>query len=193
MLTSTEQTDEALATYRRSESLLAGLAESEPSARAALAACRIELGFLLYLTGKSAEALAVYKLALADQEAQAAARDASNDVRHGLARTLVRIGVLLMNMDKLADSETELRAAMAIQQKLADDNPDVIKFRSSLAYSHYLVATVLMKTQPPGGGRVPRGPGDPAEAGRRQPRRHRIPQIPGDEPPRRCHRVAIRG
>ncbi len=149
LLTSTEQTDEALATYRRSESLLTGLAESEPSARAALAACRIELGFLLYLTGKSAEAMAVYKMALADQEAQAAARDASNDVRHGLARTLVRIGVLFMNMDKLADSEAELRAAMAIQQKLADDNSDVIKFRSSLAYSHYLVAVLLMKTNRP--------------------------------------------
>jgi serine/threonine-protein kinase len=149
LLTSIEQTDEARATCRRSESLLAGLAESEPSARAALAACRIELGFLLYLTGKSAEALAVYKIALADQEAQAAAHDASNDVRHGLARTLVRIGVLLMNMDKLADSEAELRAAMAIQQKLADDNPGVIKYHSSLAYSHYLVATVLMKTHRP--------------------------------------------
>jgi eukaryotic-like serine/threonine-protein kinase len=148
LLTSTEQTDEALATYRRSESLLAGLAESEPSARAALATCRIELGFLLYLTGKSAEALAVYKMALADQEAQAA-HDGSNDVRFGLARTLGRIGVLYMNIDKLADSETELRAAMAIQQKLADDNPGVIKYHSSLAYSHYLVATVLMKTHRP--------------------------------------------
>ena len=148
LLTSTEQTDEALATYRRSESLLAGLAESEPSARAALAACRIDLGFLLYLTGKSAEALAVYKLALAEQEA-VAAHDASNDVRAGLALTLMRIGILLMNMDNLADSETQLRAAMAIYQKLADDNPDGSKFHSSLAYSHYLVATVLMKTHRP--------------------------------------------
>jgi tetratricopeptide (TPR) repeat protein len=149
LLRSTEQMDEALATFRRSESLLAGLAESEPSARAALAACRLELGFLLYLTGNSAEALAAYKMALAEQEAQAAAHDASNDVRHGLARTLVHIGLLLMNMGKLADSETELRAAMAIQQKLADGDPDVIKFHHSLAYSHYLVATVLMKTDRP--------------------------------------------
>src|SRR5262249_977429 len=99
LLTSTEQTDEALATYRRSESLRAGLAEVDPSARAALAACRVELGFLLYLTGKSAEALAVYKLALAGHEALAAAHDASNDMRHDLARTHRRIGVLFMNMD----------------------------------------------------------------------------------------------
>ena len=95
LLTSTEQTDEALATYRRSESLLAALAESEPSARAALATCRAQLGFLLYLTGKSAEALAVYKMALADQEAQASANDASSDARNDLAGTRVRIGVLL--------------------------------------------------------------------------------------------------
>ena len=33
-----------------------------------------------------------------------------------------------------------------------------------------------------GGGRVPQGAGDPAEAGRRQPRRHRIPQRPGGQP-----------
>jgi eukaryotic-like serine/threonine-protein kinase len=143
------RTDEALATYHRSASLLAGLAESEPSARAALAACRIELGFLLYLTGKSAEALAVYKMALADQEALAAAHDASNEVRHGLARTIGAIGVLLMNMDKLADSETALRAAMSTYQKLADDNPDVIKFRSSLAYSQYLVGVLLMRMNRP--------------------------------------------
>ncbi len=66
LLTSIEQTDEALATYRRSESLLAGLAESEPSARAAAGgAAESHPGvFLLYLTGQSAGAQAVYKLAL---------------------------------------------------------------------------------------------------------------------------------
>jgi tetratricopeptide (TPR) repeat protein len=141
LLASTEQTNEALETYRRSESLLASLAEADPSARAALAACRVELGFLLYLTGNSAEAMAVYKLALADREAQAAG-DGSNDARYDLALTRRRIGILLMNMSKFAESETELSAVIAIQQKLVDDNPDVIKFRSALAYSHFLVANV---------------------------------------------------
>jgi serine/threonine-protein kinase len=105
LLASTEQTNESLETYRRSESLLASLAEAEPSARAALAACRVELGFLLYLKGNSAEAMAVYKLALADREAQAAG-DGSNDARYDLALTRRRIGVLLMNMSKFAESET---------------------------------------------------------------------------------------
>ncbi len=148
LLSMTEQTDEALATYRRSEALLADLTRSDPSAREALAACRVELGFHLYMMGKSAEALAVYKMALADQEAQAA-EHASDDVRYGLARTHKYMGVLLMNMDKFADSETELRASQAIEQKLAKDNPGVVKFRSSLAYSHYRIAVLLMRTYRP--------------------------------------------
>jgi eukaryotic-like serine/threonine-protein kinase len=149
LLSLTEQSDEALATYRRSESLLADLATSDPSARGPLTACRVELGYHLYTMGKSAEAMAVYKIALADQEAQAAAEHASNDVRHGLAQTLRHIGVLLMNMDKFAESEAELRAAQAIEQKLADDNAGIIKFRSSLAYNHYLVGALLARSHRP--------------------------------------------
>jgi eukaryotic-like serine/threonine-protein kinase len=149
LLASTNQTDEARTTYHRSESLLAGVAESEPSARAVLADCRRQLGFLLYLTGKPGEALDAYKLALADQEALAAAPDASNDLREGLAASRVRIGVLLLNTGKPTDAEAELRAALAIQQKLADDNPGVLKFQSSLAYSHYILGVVLMRTGRP--------------------------------------------
>jgi serine/threonine-protein kinase len=145
LLRATNKTDEALATYHRSETLLKGLAEFEPSARAALAVCRTQLGFLLYLTGKPAEALAVCKLALADQEVLAAAPDASDQARDGLAATHVRIGVLILNTGKMTDSEAELRAALAIQQKLADDNPGVLKFHSSLAYSHYLLGAVLTR------------------------------------------------
>ena len=47
------KTDEALASYRRSESLLAGPAGADPSARAALAACRSYMGWLLYSAGKT--------------------------------------------------------------------------------------------------------------------------------------------
>ena len=47
LLEATGKTDEALASYRRSESLLAGPAGADPSARAALAACRSRLGWLL--------------------------------------------------------------------------------------------------------------------------------------------------
>ena len=67
------KTDEAVATLRRSESLLAGLAGSDPSARAALATCRMRLSELLSMTGRTAEALALCRKARADQEVMAAA------------------------------------------------------------------------------------------------------------------------
>ncbi len=56
------KTDEALATYRRSESLLAGLAQDDPAARAALAACRTRMALLLLEAGKYAEVQAALKL-----------------------------------------------------------------------------------------------------------------------------------
>jgi tetratricopeptide (TPR) repeat protein len=45
-------------------------------------------------------------------------------------------------MGKPAEAEAELRNALAIQQKLADDNPAVTKFRNSLAYSHFNLGRV---------------------------------------------------
>ncbi len=57
LLEASGQTAEAPTPYRRSESLLAGLEANEPEARAALAACRSRLGWLLKSTGRSAEAL----------------------------------------------------------------------------------------------------------------------------------------
>jgi serine/threonine-protein kinase len=146
LLGSTGQTDAALVTFRHSESLLARLATSEPAARAELAACRSGLGYFLLNRGESADALAVYKLALTDQEALAATPKASNDARQGLATTLARIGVLLRNTDGPAEAEPAYRTALEIRQKLADDNPGVVAFRSALAYSHFLVGTLLSDT-----------------------------------------------
>ncbi len=143
LLEATGKTDEALAAYRRSESLLAGPAGADPSARAALAACRSQMGGLLRTTGKSAAALAAYRLARADQEALAAAPEASNDARHDLADTVLRIGVLLGGTGKPSQEEAEYRRALEIYQKLADDNPAVTKFRSSLAISHNVLGLVL--------------------------------------------------
>ena len=89
LLEATGKTDEALASYRRSESLLAGPAGADPSARAALAACRSRMGWPLFNAGKIADALAAFRLARADQEALAAAPEASNYARYDLAETLV--------------------------------------------------------------------------------------------------------
>ena len=82
------KTDEALAAYRRSESVLGDLGEAEPATRAALAACRTSLGGLLSAIGKTDEALAAYRLARADQEALAAATGASDGTRRDLADTV---------------------------------------------------------------------------------------------------------
>ena len=62
LLEATDKTDEALASFRRSESLLAGPGGADRRARAALAACRSQLGWLLSKTGKSAEDLAAFRL-----------------------------------------------------------------------------------------------------------------------------------
>ena len=232
LLEATGKTDEALASYRRSESLLAGPAGADPSARAALAACRSQMGWLLRATGKSADALAAFRLARADQEALAAAPEASNDARRDLADTINRIGNLLAVTGKPAEAEAEYRRALAIYQKLADDNPAVTEFRSSLACSHNDLGGCWWNTGKPaeaeaefrkalaiyqkladdnpavtefrsglawshnnlgwalsndgqaggGGGRVPQSAGALPEAGRRQPRRHRLPPRPGGQP-----------
>ena len=72
------------------------------------------------------------------------------------------------------------RRALAIQQKLADDNPAVTDFRSSLAASHNNIGILQIgdRQASRGAGVVPAGAGDQAEAGRRQPRRHQLPQQP---------------
>ncbi len=144
LLEATGKTDEALASYRRSESLLAVPAGADPSARAALADCRSQMGGLLTATGKSAAALAAFRLARADQEALAAAPEASNDARYDLANTVLHLGALLGATGKGSEEEAEFRRALALFQKLADDNPAVTKFRSSLAWSHNSLGQVLM-------------------------------------------------
>ena len=149
LLEATGKTDEALASYRRSESLLVGPAGADPSARAALAACRSQLGWLLKTTGKPADALAAFRLARADQEALAAAPEASNDTRYDLADTINRISVLLEETGKPAEAEDGHRRALALYQKLADDNPAVTKFRSRLADSHGNLGLPLEKTGKP--------------------------------------------
>ncbi len=143
LLEATGKTDEALASFRRSESLLAGPAGADPSARAALAACRSQMGCLLRTTGKPADALAAYRLARADQEALAVDPGASNDARCELAGTINGIGVMLEEAGKPSEAEAEYRKALALYQKLADDNPAVTEFRSYLAITHGGLARVL--------------------------------------------------
>jgi eukaryotic-like serine/threonine-protein kinase len=142
MLSSTTKADEAIEKYRRSESLLAGLAGSDPAARTALAACRSQMARLLLALGKHSEALAALKLALADQKARATVPGASYDARRDLASTAHELGLLLWNTGKPADAEPALREALAIVQKLADEYPGVTEFRNLLANIHVALGDV---------------------------------------------------
>jgi serine/threonine-protein kinase len=149
LLEATGRTGEALAMYRRSESLLAGPAGTDATARAALAACRTRLGDLLSRTGDPALALAVYKQARVDQEALAAAPGAAAEARRDLADTVNRTGILLRATGQPAEAEAEFRRAKAIRAKLAADNPAVSEFRSSLAASYHNLGIMLSETGKP--------------------------------------------
>ncbi len=137
------KTAEALVAYRRSESLLAGLAGSDPAARAALAACRARMTRFLLYSGKSAEALVAGRLAKADQAVLAAAPGASNDARRDLAATANELGIVLWDTGKIAEAEAELRSAVSIQQALADENPAVTEFGFGLTAMHIHFGRVL--------------------------------------------------
>ena len=138
LLELTGKSDEAEAAYREAELRLAGPAGPAPSAavRAALAYCRSRLGWLLKQTGHTAEALSMLRLARADQQALAGPprrRTAPRATWRGLSTGSAYV---LAETGKASEAEAEYRAAISIQQKLADDNPAVTEFRSDLAISH---------------------------------------------------------
>ena len=54
-----------------------------------------------------------------------------------------------METGKPAEAEAEYRKALAIYQKLADDNPAVTEFRSRLADSHNNLGWLLSNTGKP--------------------------------------------
>ena len=117
LLSAAGKTDQAEATYRKAETLLADLARSSPStqaARAALAYCRSEMGVLRYTTGKYVDALVSYRLARDDQEALANAPGASKEARRDLANTIHRTALLLSVTDKKSEAEAEYRKAIAL-------------------------------------------------------------------------------
>jgi eukaryotic-like serine/threonine-protein kinase len=140
------RTDEALATYRSSESLLSDLTGAAPPARAALAGCRSRMGGLLSATGKNAEALAVYRLARSEQEALAGAPGAASEAQYDLVATIKRIGILLYQTGKPAEAEAEFNNALMAYRELADDHLDITEYRFELAYLHGNLGQVLQQT-----------------------------------------------
>jgi eukaryotic-like serine/threonine-protein kinase len=149
LLVATGRTKEAEVTYRKAETLLVELAPTiaeTAAARAVLALCRANLGWLLHTTGRDDEALSVFRLARADQEALAATPVATVESRRDLAYTINRVAILLAATGKASEAEAESRKALAIQQELAEDNPAVTEFRSRLAQSHINLGAVLSVT-----------------------------------------------
>jgi tetratricopeptide (TPR) repeat protein len=142
----TGKVTEALAAYRRAESLLAGLAESDPEARTALARCRTAMTRPLNHAGKSALALAACQLARADMEALATVPGASTDSRRDFANTLNEFGIVLWQTDKPAEAVPEFRTALAIQQKLVEENSGNTDVRNFLANIHLHLGNVLRLT-----------------------------------------------
>ena len=177
LLDRTGKWEEALAAYRRSEALLAGLAHSDPAARAALAACRTGMARRLVAAGRVADALAACRLARVDQEALAAHPGAPNEARYELADTINFTGSLLSYTYKAGEAGPELRKAMAIYRQLADENPGVFKFRRGVATSHLYLGQALSCSGKPGeaGSAASHCAYTIPEAGRRKPGRHRLP------------------
>jgi serine/threonine-protein kinase len=143
LLDATGKAGEALAADRRAESLLADLAGSDPSARAALAACRTRMAFHLRSAGRHTEALAALERARADQEALAAASGGSIEARRDLAETLNWIGFVLFDTGRPAEAAAELRTALAIARKLADEDPAAVEPRRLLAVGRIYLSIVL--------------------------------------------------
>ena len=186
LLEATGKTDEALAAYRRSEALLAGPAGSDPAARAALAACRSRLGWLLSDHGPDRRGAGGLP-AGAGRPGGAGRRPrglerrpprpgghgpphrrpAGGDgqagggggrVPHGRWRSArswptttppspnsaaawrtatTTSASCCRETGRPAEAEAEFRTALALHQKLAEDNPAVTEFRSGLAHSHH--------------------------------------------------------
>ena len=146
LLNESAKVDEAVATYRQAEALLAGPAGSAPASapvRAVLAKARSHLAWLLHATGHDADALSVFRLARADGEALAVAPGAMSEARTDLADTINRIAIFMVQTGRPSESEAEFRAVLLIFQKLASENPTVTGFRKSVADSHNNLAQLL--------------------------------------------------
>jgi tetratricopeptide (TPR) repeat protein len=94
------------------------------------------IGYMLELTGKSAEGLESYRKASEMLQRLANANRVNTSVQKYLAECHNNMGVMLLNMGKLEEAGTELRKVLAIAQNLADAYPAVTDFQFYLALAH---------------------------------------------------------
>ena len=140
LLETTGRTEEAEATYRKAETLLVELAPTiaeAAAARAVLANCRSHLGWLLHDHGpqrRSPVGPTAWRVRTRRRWPPPPGRRPSPG---GTWRPRSTGSPFCWRATgKPSEAEAEYRKALAIRQKLADDNPAVTEFRSSLAASH---------------------------------------------------------
>ena len=180
LLAATGKPSEAEAEYRKALAIDRSWPTTTPPSlefRSDLAISHNNLGSLLSGTGKSSEAEAEYRKALAIRQKLADDNPAVTDFRSDLAQSRDNLGMLLSGTGKSSEAEAEYRKALAILQKLADDNPAVTEVPQPPGVQPQPTSASLLDEYGQvigSGGRVPQGAGDPAEAGRRQPRHSQI-------------------
>jgi tetratricopeptide (TPR) repeat protein/predicted Ser/Thr protein kinase len=151
LLHATGKETEALTYYERARAAVSapdGGTPADPAARAALAASEYARGMLLQLQGKTAESLAALEHARDQRDDLAAADPGNKDLQRERARTYGEIGFTRVIMEQ-ADPEaasTAYKAALAIRQKVYDDDPAAMNSRRDLARSHANLGELLLWT-----------------------------------------------
>ena len=90
-------------------------------------------GTLLLQTGKSSEAEAETRKAIAIQQKLSDDNPSVTEFRSMLAFNQLNLGILLSQTDKPLEAETEYRKVIVIQQKLVEENPRVTEYRDGVA------------------------------------------------------------
>ena len=140
---------------------------------------------LLAETGNSAEALA----RLEERGTCWRACPSQTPVPKGafalLGTVYRRIGLVFADTGKPAMAMAAYQHSLETLTRLVEDNSAVSDFRSRLADSNNSIGLLQWYTSKPGEGAgvAPASSGNPAEAGRRQPRRLRFPKPSGRQPP----------
>jgi serine/threonine-protein kinase len=178
---------EAEGAYREALALHKAFAADFPAVpeyRQRLAVTYANLGVLLVDTGRPKEAEAAYRDALDLQKPLAAEFPTVPLYRLELASTHNGLGNLLAGTGRPKEGEAAHREGLEICKRLAADFPGVPQYRRDLASSHNSLGALLHTTGRPKEAEESyrQGPGDQEGAGRRVPRRARIPPGPGPDP-----------
>ncbi len=174
----------ALAAHRRVLAAQEALA-AEPGAgaetKAEVGRSLTAIATLLEGIGKTDEAVATYRKADGLLAAAAVSAPAGSPVRAALADCRSRLGYLLYTTGHADDGLLVLRQAQTDQEVLAEADGAAKEARRDLASTINRIGNLLLENRPAGRRRrsISQGDGDLREAGRRKPRRHRIPASPG--------------